>query len=185
VSDLYKKALSIYLTKLVEGGQTTMRSVNLGTGYLEGDLGSGLISANPVGLPEGMGRIYSDARSQLTLLRLDHNEMTTLKESNQLRRIVLSEITHVPERPQTHIEFVKCGSDDEMVDMIAHLEAQIYPVELQTGKEDVRGELAKPNNYSFVIYTRASASAHAPRSVYQVPRRMWHGRLRHATDHLV
>jgi GNAT superfamily N-acetyltransferase len=155
VSDLYKKALSIYLTKLAGVGQTTMRSVNLGTGYLEGDLGSGLVSASPVRLPIGMSHIYSDARSQLVLLRLDDNEMAALKESDQLRRMVLSEITHVQERPQTYIEFVKCGSDDEMVDMIARLEAQIYPAELQTGIEDVRGELAKPNNYSFVIYTRS------------------------------
>ena len=61
--------------------------------------------------------------------------------------------------PRESASFPLLSSDEQMVEMVALLERQIYPDAIRTGVADIAEELSRSDNFSFTILKEGADSA--------------------------
>lgn len=157
IQQSYKTALTTYLAILHRyKPQLQIAQVNLGTGYVDGAITSGLEDARHIAPPFEQ-YVYTDSQSQKALiapLNPEELEQAALDTTNQVTAVGLSMAEPQPQVEKT-AEIVSIDDIPQTAAMISRLEAQIYPEEIQVGIGSIKSDLARPNNYSFMIYSRA------------------------------
>lgn len=153
----YKDALGEYLVRLhSERPELGIRQVNLGTGYLNDQLAKGLDKTTAVRIPLD---IYTDSYNQLKLLELSPE---AIEQISQHEVVLQSEVhpTAIVSQPvrEPQAEIVAIASVIEGAEAVSRIEAQVYPSELTLGHADIRADLERPDNYSFMIGSRSGNS---------------------------
>lgn len=153
----YKDALGEYLVRLhSERPELGIRQVNLGTGYLNNQLAKGLDNTTAVRIPLN---VYTDSDSQLKLLELSPE---AIEQISQHEVVLQSEVhpTAIVSQPvrEPQAEIVAIASAIEGAEAVSRIEAQVYPSELTLGHADIRADLERPDNYSFMIGSRSGNS---------------------------
>ncbi len=152
----YKEALKEYLINLnYDKPELGIRNVNLGTGYLDSRISTGLERVRAVSLPETNESIYTDAGSQMRLLSLSEEELVQRGNNGPENDIEVfpTAIETQPERV-AQPEMVSISSPSEGAQIINDIESQVYPAEIANGRADIREDLERPDNYSFLIGSR-------------------------------
>ena len=155
IRGLYQKGLSLYLAKLAqETPDAQIISVNLGSGYTDSGIKTGLRQADPVDIPSTGKYIYSDAATQYELVRLTSADLTELQTPEALAAVKF-EKGEPPTAPRDETaEFTAVDGSDTVLDIITSLERQVYPGSLRTGRNDLAEEIGHSENYSFTINRR-------------------------------